>query len=275
MCFKNSTSCSIINTIKNKHPELLEGVGKLKNFQVKLHINEDIQPVAQKHRRIPFHLRKTVENEINHLLSQDIIEPTTGPTPWVSPIVIVPKQHDPSKIRMCIDMRAANKAILRERHVTPTIDDIISSINGAKVFSKIDLNQGYHQLVLEPKSRPITTFSTHVGLFRYKRLIFGINAAAEIFQNTIRQVISNITGVINVSDDILIFGKNQQEHNKALYEVLNRLSKHGLTINANKCQFNENSINYFGYVFSSTGVSPDPKKYRHLLTSNNRKINTN
>lgn len=87
-------------------------------------------------------------------------------------------------------------------------------------------------------SRDLTTFSTHVGLFRYKRLNFGINAAAEIFQDTIRQVLVNISGVINVSDDILIFGRTKQEHDKALKEVLGRLKQSGLTINEKKCFFN-------------------------------------
>ena len=74
----------------------------------------------------------------------DIIEKVDGPTPWVSPIVIVPKPHNPEEIRMCIDMREANKAIKRERHITPTLNDITLNMNGAKLFSKLDLNQGYH-----------------------------------------------------------------------------------------------------------------------------------
>ena len=82
-------------------------------------------------------------------------------------------------------MRAVNKAIQRERHITPTIDDVIADLNDAKVFSKLDLNQGYHQLELSEESRYVTTFSTHVGLRRYKRLNFGVTSAAEIFQNTI------------------------------------------------------------------------------------------
>ena len=82
-------------------------------------------------------------------------------------------------------MRRANKAIERERHVTPTMEEIIVKLNGAKVFSKLDLNQGYHQIEIQKESRPITTFSTHKGLYRYKRLNFGMASAAEVFQNII------------------------------------------------------------------------------------------
>ena len=91
------------------------------------------------------------------------------------------------------------------------------------VFSKLDLNNGYHQLELHEESRYITTFSTHCGLRRYKSLKFGINSAADIFQNAIRNCIQDIPGSINVSDDILIFGRNQETHDASLSAVLERL----------------------------------------------------
>ncbi|CAB3993403.1 Hypothetical predicted protein [Paramuricea clavata] len=96
-------------------------------------------------------------------------------------------------------MRAVNKAIQRERHITPTIDDVIAYLNDAKVFPKLDLNQGYHQLELSEESRYVTTFSTHVGLRRYQRLNFGVTSAAEIFQNTIRETLEGLNGCITSS----------------------------------------------------------------------------
>ncbi|XP_055918380.1 uncharacterized protein K02A2.6-like [Eupeodes corollae] len=167
--------------IKHKYPEVFRGIGKHNKHKVHLFIDKEVPPVAQRFRRIPFHLRPLVEDEINRLLKADIIEKATGPTPWVSPVVIVPKPHNPSAIRMCIDMRAANKAIQRVRKITPTLQDIITSLNGTTVYSKVDLNEGYHQIELDEKSRFITTFSTHCGVYRYKRLNFGVNTAAEEF----------------------------------------------------------------------------------------------
>ncbi|CAB4008646.1 hypothetical protein BSL78_21779 [Paramuricea clavata] len=157
-------------------------------------------------------------------------------------------------------MRHPNRAILRERHITPTIDDLIHDLNGATVFSKLDLNSGYHQLELAPESRYITTFSTHKGLRRYTRLNFGTSSAAEVFQNAIQQVLSGIDGVRNVSDDIIIFGRDQAAHDKALHAVFERLRSKNLTLNIDKCEYNKSSIEFFGYVFSGNGVSPDPKK---------------
>ena len=161
-----------VEDLKQLHPELFNGVGKLTHFQVKLHIDESVQPVAQPHRRIPSHIREKVENEIKLELEQDLIERVDGPTPWVSPLVTPPKPGQPGQIRICLDARLVNRAIQRTRYVTPTLDDIIHDLNGAKVFSKMDLKQAYKQLELHPDSRYITTFATHMGLFRYKRMVF-------------------------------------------------------------------------------------------------------
>ncbi|XP_064469571.1 uncharacterized protein K02A2.6-like [Ornithodoros turicata] len=241
-------------------PSICSGVGKLKNFQVHLQIDKEVAPVAQPYRRVPFALRKKVEAELDRLLALDIIEVAEGATPWVSPIVIVPKPRNPEEIRLCLDMRCANKAIVRERHVCPTVDDIITTLNGETTFTKLDLRNGYHQLELDPESRVITTFATHVGLFRYKRLIFGINTAAEIFQDAIRQTLSGIPNVINLSDDILVFGKTQAEHDIALHNTLERLHVSGVTINVSKCSFSQPELRFFGYLFSAAGISPDPSK---------------
>ena len=113
-----------------------------------------------------------------------------------------------------MEMRLPNKAINRERHITPTIDKIVTDLNGACWFSKIDLNTGYHQLELEEASRYITTFSTHICLRRYRRLNFGISSAAEVFQEAIRETLSGLVGVINVSDDVLIYSATLEEHHK-------------------------------------------------------------
>lgn len=105
----------------------------------------------------------------------------------------------------------------------PTVDDLISALNGATTFSKMDLNSGYHQLELEEDSRQYTIFSTHAGLYRYKRLNFGVSSASEIFQHAIQATLHDLPGVLNISDDLLVFGTNKAEHNARLEAVLQRL----------------------------------------------------
>ena len=174
----------------------------------------------------------------------DIIKRAEGPTPWVSPIVPVPKPKaaDPDDIRICTDMRQANKAICCERHITPTLDELQARLNGTKVFSRIDLRSGYNQLVLHKDSWYITTFSTHIA-----------------------QVINNTQSALNISDDIIVFGNTQCEHDKALLEVCISLVKNGLTANLPKCEFGMSELQYYGMIFSGDGMAPDPRRLEDLL----------
>lgn len=262
-CPATATSAKT-RALVTEYQQLFQGVGKMKDVEIKLHIDPDVSPVTQPPRRIPFHLRKQVAAELKRLEENDIIEDATGPTPWVSPIVAAPKPKNPNEVRICIDMRLPNCAIRRERHPSPTVDDIINSLNGATKFSKLDLRSGYHQLVLAPESRYITTFSTHKGLKRYKRLNFGTSSAAEIFQHTIQQALEGIQGALNISDDIIIFGKTTAEHDLALAQTFQRLSEKGLTLNPEKCVFDKDHLDFFGYTFGPAGMSPDPKKVQAI-----------
>ena len=255
----NTITCS--NLIE-QYPSLFQGIGNLKNCEVKLHIEKTVPPVAQSARRIPFHLRKKVAAELKKLEQQGIIEKVEGPTPWVSPLVVIPKKN--GDVRLCVDMRLPNQAIHRERHPSPTVDDLVDALNGATTFSKLDLRSGYHQLSLAPASRYITKFATHEGLRRYTRLNFGTNSAGEIFQHIISEQIRGIPGSINISDDIIVFGKTKQAHDQALHAVLRRFVDAGLTVSPEKCELNKESLTFFGLVFSAEGVSPDPKKVKAI-----------
>ncbi|GFO32124.1 retrovirus-related pol polyprotein from transposon 412 [Plakobranchus ocellatus] len=149
--------------ITDEFSDVFSGLGKLQDHKVKLHIDETIQPVAQKYRRIPFHIRKQLDKHLDKEEEMGVIEKATGPTPWVSPLVIVPKPKNPDEIRVCVDMRAPNTAIRREKRSTPTLNELSTILADAKYFSKLDLNQGYNQLELNEESRYITTFATHRG----------------------------------------------------------------------------------------------------------------
>ncbi|GJQ67626.1 hypothetical protein Trydic_g18608, partial [Trypoxylus dichotomus] len=129
---RNVQQISNIKRLEQRYPEVFNGVGNLKDCEIKLRIDNNITPVAQTNRRIPFHFRKKVEDELNRLEKEGIIEKVTGLTSWISPTVIVPKSQDLTAIRLCVDMRPANKAICRVRNVMPTTDDIITQLNGAK-----------------------------------------------------------------------------------------------------------------------------------------------
>ena len=141
-------------------------IGKIKDIQINFHINPDVKPVVQRERRIPFALRDKVNMALEKLQAQGIIE--DEPTPWISNLVVVPKGDG---VRVCLDMRGANKAIQRTNYPTPTVDDLLIKLKGSTVFTKLDLNSAFHQLELDESSRYMTTFQTDTKLKRYTRLI--------------------------------------------------------------------------------------------------------
>ena len=200
---------------------------------------------------------KTVAKEIGYMLAQDIIEPVDDPTPLVSAIVPVPKT--PGEFRICSDERAANKRSCAH-DTCPTIDGLVVNLNNARVITKLDLKTGYNQLVIEPESRYITTFCTHFGLFRYKRLNLGINAASEIFQRVISQLICGVAGAINLSDEIIIHGADQAEHDARLDALLRRLSGLGLTLNPIKCEFAKSELDFYGLAYSCKNLTRSSAK---------------
>ena len=183
-----------------------------------------------------------------------------GPTTWASPVVVAPKPS--GEIRLCVDMRCANEAIIRERLPIPTVDEVLEELNGSTVFSKLDLRHGFHQVELHADSRDITTFVTHDGLFRYKRLSFGVNAAPEKYQHIISQVIVDIEGVVNIADDLIIHGKTVAEHDQSLHKLLARLEEKNLTLNGEKCTFGMGKVVFMGILLSKHGIGPTEEKVR-------------
>ena len=249
--------------ILHDYKGIFEGVGKLTGYQVKLHVNPEVPAVAQPVRHTPFSLREKVEEKIEELVAMDIIEPVEGPTPGVCPVVVVPKQND--EIPLCVDMRRANEAIIRERYPIPTVDKVLHNLNQSTVFSKLDLKWGYHQLELHPDSQSVTTLTLHCGLYRYKCLMFGINSAPEVYQHVIQQTLQGCEGVANISDDIIVRGRSTEEHNKRLQQVLERLKEKNLTLNAEKCKFHMTQLVFVGLVLTNKGIGPTKDKVRAIV----------
>ena len=254
--------CEITKMIKEQYPELSSGIGKLKDFQLRLHIDQNIPPVQQSFRHTPFHTRKKLEHELQRLLAMDIIERVDGPTTWTNPFVLTTRSNN--TVRLCVDMRRANEAIIRERHLIPKIDEMLAELHGAKLFSKLDLKDGYHQLELDEDSRDITSFMTHLGMFRFKRLLYGVNVGFEAFQKQMEQVLAGLENVICISDDITIYAENKEQHDTVLKAVLGRLSEHGLTLNLKKCKFRIPEIVFAGFKISADGISLEESRIKTI-----------
>ena len=256
-------SQSVAKVLVTKFPEVFKGIGKHKFRKITLIIDKNVKPIIQPQRRIPFAKREKLDEVLSELEREGVIQEVEGPTEWISNLVLTPKAN-PDEIRMNIDMTTPNMAIKRTRHVIPTVEELKYNLNGMKHFSKIDLKHGYMQFELDESSRYITTFYTHKGLRRAKRLMFGINAASELFNEEIQQTLSDISNVFNIYDDIIIAGKNPEEHDRALCQTLMRLQDCGLTAKVSKCVFNVPEIEFFGLVFSESGTKPSKEKIEAL-----------
>ena len=254
--------------LKAKFPKVFSGLGKLKGYQLKFHIDEKVQPVAQPVRRIPFSRRAKVEQRIEELVQLDVLEKVEGPTSWVNPLVAVEKPN--GDIQICLDMRQANQAILREKHPVPTVEETLQEVSRAKVFTKLDLNMAFHQIELHPDSRDITTFAapnTPNGLYRYKRLLFGVNMATETFQQIIWQIIKDCPGAYSIRDDLRVVGANDKEHDENLERVMRKLEEHGLTLNYGKCEVGVSSMVYMGDVLSGEGLKISDRRVEAIVKS--------
>ena len=207
--------------LRVQFPKIFEGLGKLKGYQLKLHQDDSIPPVAQPLRRIPFSRRQKVTAKLKQLEELGVIEKVNGPTSWINPLVAVEKPN--GDIRICLDMRQANRAILREKHPVPTVEETLQEISEAKVFSKLDLNMAFHQIELHPDSRDITTFAAPNGLYRYKRLLFGVNMATEKFQQLIWQILKDCPGAYKLHDDVRVVGRDHKEHDENLDKVITQV----------------------------------------------------
>ena len=164
-------------------------------------------------------------------------------------------------------MRPANRAVIRERHPIPTVDEVIQRMNGSKVFSEIDLSSGFHQIGLNEKSREITNFTCHLEIFRYKRLMFVISSAPELFQHIVHQTLAECEGVENISDDLIIHGKDDSEYDKRLTCVFKKLKEKGLTINLDKCQIRLTELEYMGHKLSSSGIYPTADRVKAVVNA--------
>ena len=166
---------------------------------------------------------------LQRIQSMGVISPVQEPTPWCAAMVVVPK--DSGAVRICVDLKPLNKNVLREVHPMPKVETTLAQLSGAKLFSKLDANSGFWQILLANKSKLLTTFITPFGRFCFNKLPFSISSAPEIFQRQINEVLLGLPGV------------NAAEHESRLQATLKRIQSAGITLNEGKCQFYQISCN--------------------------------
>ncbi len=209
----------------------------------RVHVRPGVQPVQQKLRRLPF----SICNEVSKELQKDVIEPVDA-SEWVSPIVVTRKKD--GGIRLCVDLREPNKAVVVDSFPLPHMEEMFVKLCGATVFSTLDLQCAYHQVTLHEDSQNITAFITHDGLFRFKRVPYGLATAPSCFQRMMSEILKGQSGAHCYLDDIMVAGATLKEHDENLQAVLQRIDKAGLKLNMAKCHFRKAEL-------SEKGLQPD------------------
>ena len=219
-------------------------------------------PVVHASRTTPFAVMEKVQIELDRMQLLGVITKVDEPTDWVNSMVVVQRGE---KTRICLDPSSLNKSILREHTILPTPDEILARIRKARIFSKLDLKDGYWQVPLTEGASQLTTFNTPFGRYRYTRLPFGLSSANEVFQKRVGQEMENVKNASYLYDDILIHTETEEEHEIALREVLGICLKSGIKLNQEKCQMGVSQIKYLVHLIAQDGISPDPEKIEDLV----------
>ena len=252
------TQTTTTNDIRKRFPKIFQGLGTLAG-----EYNIQLRPDAKPHaiftpRHVPLPLRSKVAEELDRMEKAGVISKVTEPTEWCAGMVVVPKKS--GNVRICVDLKPLNQSVLREVHPLPKVDETLAQLAGAKVFSKLDANSGFWQIPLSQSSRLLTTFITPMGRYCFNKLPFGISSAPEHFQRRMSEILAGLEGVLCQMDDVLIFGKDQAEHDKRLEAALKRIEEAGATLNPQKCEFRRSKITFLGHVIDENGITADPEK---------------
>ena len=258
---ENETTESAQSELTRDFPELVKTTGTLPG-EYHLSIDESVPPVIHPVRKLPAAIKPKAVEKLREMESNGYITKVDRPTEWVSSMVVSVKGE---KIRICIDPRDLNRAIKREHHPMKTIEDVVSDIPKAKIFSVLDAKSGFLQIQLDEKSSYLTTFNTPIGRYRWLRLPFGIKSAPEIYQKIMDNMIAGIKGASAIIDDILIAGETLEEHDAILRKVVERATSYNLKLNFDKCKIRKSSVPYMGHIVSDQGLKPDPDKIKAII----------
>lgn len=246
-----------VDKILKKYDDVFKGIGSIEG-EYKIELVENAVPKVHPPRRVPYPLQEQLKNKLKELEKAKIIVKESGPTEWVNSLVIVPKAN--KDLRLCIDPRDLNKVIKREHYYIPSLNDVVSKLEGACYFSVVDCSSGFWQINLDERSSKLCTFNTPFGRYRFLRMPYGISSAPEVFQKRIRQIYDNLEGVEIYIDDVLIWGKDLRQHNERLEKVLELAMKNNIRFNLNKCKFAQTEVKYMGHIISKHGLRVDESK---------------
>lgn len=211
-CYETSSTMGRLpESLVQDYAELFSGqLGLAKGYRHMVTVRPDVQPVCAKLWRIPLAVRDLVSQELRWLETEDILERVEA-SEWVCPIVVVHKED--GEIRLCVDLQEVNEAIIIDTFPLPHTEELLNAMCGAQYFSRLNLaSAAYPQVLLHLESRNLTAFITQEGLYRFKRVCLGFASSPAMFQRMMSALLKDCPGVLCYIDDIIVFGRSQEEH---------------------------------------------------------------
>ena len=230
--------CKTLFPLKIAFPQSFDTTGNMPGVYA-ICLDPSVPPVQYAHCKVPIECREAIEKLLQDMVDQEIIAPVTEPMEWVSSLTYPQKPRD------------LNKAIIWEHYNAPTLDEITHKLSGAKVFSKLDVKDGFWSIHLDKQSSYLTTFNMHKGCYQFLHMPFGLKMSQDVFEMQMDQISNRLPGVIAMHNDICVFGKDTAEHD---YNLLQKTAQvHGLVFNSSKCVIHKSQISFYGAIFTVQG----------------------
>ncbi|WVZ81193.1 hypothetical protein U9M48_028604 [Paspalum notatum var. saurae] len=254
----------VVSDFPDVFSEELPGLLPDINVEFAIELVPGTAPVSKRPYRMAPDELKELKTQLQEQLDKGFIRPSSSP--WGCPALFVEKK-DPGGKRLCVDYRPLNAVTVKNKYPLPHIDILFDQLGGATVFSKIDLRSGYHQIKVREEDIPKTAFSTRYGLYEYLVMSFGLTNTPAFFMYLMNSVFMNELDkfVVVFIDDILVYSKNENEHEEHLRIVLSRLREHKLYAKFSKCAFWLKEVAFLGHILLAKGVAVDPNKVEDVL----------
>jgi hypothetical protein len=232
------------------------------DIEIKFTIDKSVTPRRNPYVNIPAHLLEQTIERLGKMERSGVIERFEGYSEWLSPMNVVPKAN--GDFRIVVNMGEPNKAIKRQFHHIPRLEEMTTKLCGAKRFTSLDISNAFHHFKLSKESSEMTAFAAPGGNFRFKRLVFGVNCAPELFQRHMEDILSGMRNTVVYIDDILLYANSSEELWEITAAVLERLKANNLTLNKEKCVFDVESVKFLGHKISEKGINIDEVKIQSI-----------
>lgn len=254
---EKQTTIRGISDLTKKYPENFDSIGSFKGT-AKLLLKDDAEPHIDAPRKCSIHIKEKLRLELSKMEQQGVIRHVDHHTDWCSSITTSVKKD--GSVRVCLDPKRLNDSLRRCPHKIPTTEELNPALAKAKVFSKLDAKAGYWSVHLDKESQELTTFRTPFGRYCYQRLPFGLSVSQDIFQQRMDEIIEKVNGCVGIADDLIIYGVSDADHDANLINLMETAREAGLVFNSAKCTIRATEIEFFGSVYSTEGIRPDPSK---------------